>query len=67
MPTYDYRCDTCGKTFDKFVPLVERDAVECPVCGTKPVKRLFTGGSFMKGSSASSCAKSAGCGSAGFS
>lgn len=64
MPNYDYRCEQCGMVFVKMVPISERDNVSCPQCHTKPVKRLITGGSFMKsGSSGSSCGtSSSGCG-----
>ncbi len=70
MPTYDYRCPDCGKKFDKFVPIAQRDDVACPECGAKPVTRLMTGGGIMRsggGASNSGFGNSSGCGSGGFS
>lgn len=41
MPTYEYKCDACGTTMDKQVPVEERDQVwECS-CG-QPMKRVYT-------------------------
>jgi putative FmdB family regulatory protein len=42
MPNYDFRCDVCGHTFEKNVPMNDRDRMLCcPVC----VKgKLFNGG-----------------------
>lgn len=43
MPMYEYNCEKCGKTFEKLVKLSERDKeIECPGCGNKKVKRLFS-------------------------
>lgn len=40
MPTYEYKCDDCGTTMEKQVPVDERDTVwECS-CG-KPMKRTY--------------------------
>jgi putative FmdB family regulatory protein len=34
MPTYEYRCSTCGKTYDKYQPIKERNLCpQCPLCG----------------------------------
>ena len=35
MPMYNYRCDSCGATFEKLVKISERMCVEnspCPTC-----------------------------------
>ncbi len=55
MPTYEYKCDTCGTTFDVFQSITARPLRrhECPACGTKrSVRRLIgTGGAVLfKGS-----------------
>lgn len=44
MPTYDYRCPSCGARFERFLRLHESDApVPCPQCGApKAVKQLST-------------------------
>jgi putative FmdB family regulatory protein len=39
MPTYDYRCDHCGK-FQFTQSIKEKPLSTCPTCG-KPVKRLI--------------------------
>jgi len=42
MPTYDFKCDKCGKKFSEFVSIREKDNVRCPDCGGK-VTQLLTG------------------------
>ena len=43
MPTYDYRCDACGKTYDVFHKVREViDDVECPSCGSHDHTRLLS-------------------------
>jgi len=32
VPTYDYRCPD-GHRFERLVPMADRDAQDCPVCG----------------------------------
>ncbi|GBD05629.1 hypothetical protein HRbin20_01218 [bacterium HR20] len=52
MPTYAYRCVTCGKTFDVFQPISAVPLEQCPesVCsnpsaaGQGKVERLISGG-----------------------
>jgi putative FmdB family regulatory protein len=59
MPTYEYICEKCGHTFEKFQPISARPLTVCPreVClqrrwGKGKVKRAITGGSglLFKGS-----------------
>ena len=43
MPTYDYRCPTCGDRFERFLRLTESDTlVPCPRCGAPAAKQLST-------------------------
>ncbi len=63
MPIYEYRCTSCGETFDKFVrSMNSQHEVECPKCGSKECKKsisLFgTSSSGASASSAASCAPS---------
>ena len=52
MPTYEYKCEACGKHFDKFQSITAAPIEECPLCGEHHVKRLIgTGaGLIFKGS-----------------
>ena len=62
MPIYEYRCEECGNTFDKFVRSMSSTfSVECPQCHSKRCKKsislfgISSSGSGGGGSS-SSCA-----------
>jgi putative FmdB family regulatory protein len=52
MPTYDYRCEACGHTFEEFQSITAPAIRRCPVCGRKRVKRLIGPGAgiIFKGS-----------------
>ena len=52
MPTYDYRCDDCGHTFDAFQTMSEDPLKDCPKCGAASLKRLIGSGAgiIFKGS-----------------
>jgi putative FmdB family regulatory protein len=44
MPNYDYRCDACGNSFERFFSIAERDrpvSSPCPSCGKKRVRRAW--------------------------
>jgi putative FmdB family regulatory protein len=66
MPIYEYRCEKCGHTFDKFVRSMSSVVeVECPECHSTDCKKaisLFGTASSSHSSSlgASSCAPSGG-------
>ena len=44
MPTYVYRCDTCGETFERIETMVEHETAKppCPHCNSKKVTRVPT-------------------------
>ena len=45
MPTYDYRCDACGRQLEIFHSMAEAPKRKCPSCGKLKLKRLLgTGG-----------------------
>lgn len=52
MPTYDYKCDACGHSFEKFHSITAAPIRKCPECGKLKVRRLLgTGaGLIFKGS-----------------
>ena len=51
MPTYEYECEKCGITFEKFQGIKEEPIKKCPECGGK-VRRLISAGAgvIFKGS-----------------
>ena len=52
MPTYDYECQACHHTFEKFQSITAPSVRKCPSCGKVKVKRLIGAGSgiIFKGS-----------------
>ncbi len=40
MPTYSYRCDTCGHQFDAVQRFSDAALTECPECGA-PIRRVI--------------------------
>jgi putative FmdB family regulatory protein len=51
MPTYQYRCPSCGHEFEEFQTMSEDPIEICPSCG-KATQRLISGGAglIFKGS-----------------
>ncbi len=48
MPTYPYRCEKCGHTFDLFQKITEDPVKDCPACLAKgEVRREIGGGSSL--------------------
>jgi len=44
MPTYEYECASCNKTFELFQPITAKPVRRCPACGTRKVRRLISAG-----------------------
>ncbi|HLC18979.1 MAG TPA: zinc ribbon domain-containing protein [Thermodesulfobacteriota bacterium] len=44
MPTYEYRCEKCGKRFTQVLTISEHDTkkTKCPKCGSAKVRQLFS-------------------------
>jgi putative FmdB family regulatory protein len=48
MPTYEHRCEKCGKTFERTESLAAHDRAKpsCPKCGSRKVSvvpsRIYT-------------------------
>ena len=45
MPTYDYRCKSCGFEFEEFQSMSSEKLVICPKCAEPSLKRLMSSGS----------------------
>jgi putative FmdB family regulatory protein len=43
MPTYGYRCPTCGYEYEKFQKITDRSRKRCPKCGGLG-ERVISGG-----------------------
>jgi putative FmdB family regulatory protein len=52
MPIYEYKCESCNKTFEELILPGEKEPEKCPECGDKSLRRLWTGsvGLVFKGS-----------------
>jgi putative FmdB family regulatory protein len=50
MPTYQYRCKTCGHNFDVFQKFSEEPLTTCPECGGEVRRVLQPAGIIFKGS-----------------
>lgn len=52
MPTYEYKCEACEHTFERFQSMTAPPTKKCPECGKNKVRRLLgTGaGLIFKGS-----------------
>jgi len=52
MPTYDYECRACKRSFEYFQSMSESPKTTCPACGEQALARLIgTGAGFLfKGS-----------------
>lgn len=44
MPMYEYRCNTCAKSFEQLRRMRDSDEdVRCPTCESDKVERLLSG------------------------
>jgi putative FmdB family regulatory protein len=44
MPTYDYRCKSCGFEFEEFQSMSSEKLIICPKCAEPSLKRLMSSG-----------------------
>ncbi len=43
MPMFEYRCESCGETFEQLMRSSDRDEdLNCPSCGAKHPKKLLS-------------------------
>lgn len=48
MPTYEYLCEKCSYSFEKFQSMRDNPIKKCPKCNSNSVKRLIgTGGGII--------------------
>ena len=47
MPTYDYRCNSCGHVFEEFQSITADPLKDCPQCKQPALVRLLAGGAGM--------------------
>jgi putative FmdB family regulatory protein len=47
MPTYEYACDACKKTFEVEQRISESPLKKCVKCGKPKARRMISGGTFM--------------------
>ena len=52
MPTYDYICNNCEKTYEYFQSMSDAPKKECPECNKNSLRRVISGGTglIFKGS-----------------
>ena len=52
MPTYEYRCKSCGNEFEEFQTMSSDPLIMCPKCAKPTLKRLMSSGAglIFKGS-----------------
>jgi putative FmdB family regulatory protein len=52
MPTYEYKCEACEATFEKFQSITASPIRKCPQCGKNRVRRIISAGAglIFKGS-----------------
>ena len=47
MPTYEYRCPSCGHVFDVFQKMSDEPGAECPECGAAAERQFSAGAGFL--------------------
>lgn len=43
MPTYDYRCPSCGHVFEKVQKITSKARHKCPKCGKRAERMISSG------------------------
>lgn len=67
MPIYEYKCNSCGKDFEKLIFSSSASKnIECEYCGSEDVEKKISNVSSF-GNSDSFSSSFGGCGSGGFS
>lgn len=51
MPTYAYRCPSCGHEYERLQKMTDKTLAKCPKCGTRGQRQISGGaGLVFKGS-----------------
>ena len=50
MPTYGYRCSSCGHEFEVLQKMSDAPLEKCPKCSAKLQKKVYAAGVIFKGS-----------------
>ena len=50
MPTYGYKCESCGQDFEVVQKVTDESIKECPDCGGKTYKIFYPVGIIFRGS-----------------
>lgn len=47
MPTYNYRCDSCGHEFEVVQKISESPLSHCPDCQAETLRKVISNGNFQ--------------------
>jgi putative FmdB family regulatory protein len=51
MPTYEFKCQACGRKFERFLKITDDGDLPCPTCGGDSKRMISSGGGLLfKGS-----------------
>jgi putative FmdB family regulatory protein len=56
MPIYEYHCAACGQRFERWFASqgqAARTKVDCPICGSRRIRRLISAARLRSGADAS--------------
>ncbi|MCD6167074.1 zinc ribbon domain-containing protein [candidate division KSB1 bacterium] len=64
MPTYEFCCQDCGREYEVFTSIANKEKgleLNCPQCGSKNVRQAFSSFLFCSGSKSSSSSSCSSC------
>lgn len=53
MPTYEFKCNSCGNRFELFLPMNSSTSQRCPACGKSAIRVLSATAGIIVSSSSS--------------
>ncbi len=42
MPLFEYKCEKCGKVFEKLIFSTDKEPIRCPVCNSESVSKILS-------------------------